>query len=139
MQPTDVRDAAQTAARRSKSFFRKQVDERSTRIGEQFGSVAREMRTVRGKLRRRGAPAALAFSLDLCADSAEQLGNYLQCADGERLIADFQALVRRRQWEFASAALVLGFAAGRLLKRSGAQRPRADDLAGDGGGERDAI
>ena len=132
MQTSDVREAATQAVNQSKSFLGKQVDERSTQIGAQIGSVAQELRTVGDQLRGQGMPSAAAGYVDRGAEFVENISTYLQDADSDRLIADLETLARRQPWAFAAGALVLGFAASRFLKTSSTRRFRDAGSAGMG-------
>jgi hypothetical protein len=137
MQTTDVREAAQSAVDQSKTFLNRQVDERSTLIGQQVGSVAQELRHVGEQLGQTGLGGPVTSYVSQGADLVERLGRYLEDADSERLIADLEAIARRQPWLIAGGALVLGFAASRFLKTSSARRYRAGDDgygAGYGGG-----
>jgi hypothetical protein len=122
MQTTDVREAAAQAVQGSKSFLGKQVDERSTTIGQQIETVAHELRGVGDQLRTTGVGDGAATYVDRGADLVDQFGQYLQDADSDRLIADLEAFARRAPWAVAAGALMLGFAASRFLKTSSARR-----------------
>ena len=132
MQTTDVRQAAQGAVDQSKSFLSKQVDERSTLIGQQIGSVADELRSVGQQLGSSELAGPVAGYVNQGADIVARLGTYLQDADSDRLIGDLETLARERPWAVAGAALVLGFAASRFLKTSSARRYRTTGTSGGG-------
>jgi hypothetical protein len=129
MQTTDVRETAQNAVNQGKSFLGKQVDERSTVIGQQIGSLAQDLRNVGDQLRESGTVGAAAGYVDQGAQIVDKLATYLQDADSDRLIGDLENYARRQPWAIAGAALVLGFAASRFLKTSSSRRYRG---AGDG-------
>ena len=131
MQTTDVRETAQNAVNQGKSFLGKQVDERSTLIGQQIGSLAQDLRSAGDQLRNSGAGGAAASYVDQGAELIDKLGRYLQDADSDQLIGDLEAYARKQPWAIAGAALVLGFAASRFLKTSSTRRYRG---ATDGGG-----
>ncbi len=135
MQTTDVRETAQNAVNQGKSFLGKQVDERSTVIGQQIGSLAQDLRNVGDQLRESGTVGAAAGYVDQGAELVDKLATYLQDADSDRLIGDLEDYARRQPWAIAGAALVLGFAASRFLKTSSARRFRGagDGSAGSGG------
>jgi hypothetical protein len=122
MQTTDVRETAQNAVNQGKSFLGKQVDERSTVIGQQIGSVAQDLRNVGDQLRESGTVGGAAGYVDQGAELVDKLANYLQDADSDRLIGDLEDYARRQPWAIAGAALVLGFAASRFLKTSSVRR-----------------
>jgi len=133
MQTTDVRETAQNAVNQGKSLLGKQVDDRTTQIGQQIGSVAQDLRNVGDQLRQGGTVGLAAGYVDQGADLVERLGRYLEDADSERLIGDLESYARKQPWAIAAAALVLGFAASRFLKTSSARRYRSYGES-DGGG-----
>lgn len=127
MQTSDVREAAQGAVTQSKSYVSRQIDERSTQVGEQMGSVASDLRNVGRQLGESDVVSPVAGYVDQGADLVERLGIYLKEADTERLIVDLEAVARRQPWMIAAGALVLGFAASRFIKTSSTRRYRASD------------
>jgi hypothetical protein len=134
MQTTDVRETAQNAVNQGKSLLSKQVDERTTQIGQQIGSVAQELRNVGDQLRQSGPAGLAAGYVDQAAELVDRFGGYLQDADSERLIADLETIARKNPWGIAAGALVLGFAASRFLKTSSARRYRGYDDGSQYGG-----
>jgi hypothetical protein len=122
MQTTDVRETAQNAVNQGKSFLGKQVDERSTVIGQQIGSLAQDLRNVGDHLRENGTVSGAAGYVDQGAELVEKVAQYLQDADSDRLIGDLEDYARRQPLAIAGAALVLGFAASRFLKTSSVRR-----------------
>ncbi len=122
MQTTDVRETAQNAVNQGKSFLGKQVDERSTVIGQQIGTLAQDLRSVGDQLRENGTAGAAAGYVDQGAELVDKLATYLQGADSDQLIGDLEHFARRQPLAVAGAALVLGFAASRFLKTSSTRR-----------------
>ncbi len=122
MQTTDVRETAQNAVNQGKSFLGKQVDERSTVIGQQIGSLAQDLRNVGDQLRESGTVGGAAGYVDQGAQLVDKLAQYLQDADSDRLIGDLERYARQQPLAIAGAALVLGFAASRFLKTSSVRR-----------------
>ena len=133
MQTTDVRETAQNAVNQGKSLLGKQVDDRTTQIGQQIGSVAQDLRNVGDQLRQSGTVGLAAGYVDQGAELVERLGRYFEDADSERLIGDLENYARKQPWAIAAAALVLGFAASRFLKTSSARRYRGSDAGGADG------
>ena len=127
MQTTDVRETAQNAVNQGKSLLGKQVDERTTQIGQQIGSVAQELRNVGDQLRQSGPVGLAAGYVDQAAELVDRFGDYLQDADSEQLMTDLEAIARKNPWGIAAGALLLGFAASRFLKTSAARRYRGSD------------
>ncbi|GAC1614147.1 MAG: hypothetical protein NVS4B13_08970 [Candidatus Elarobacter sp.] len=138
MQTTDVRETAQKAVKQGKSLLGKQVDARSTQIGQQIGSVAQDLRTVGDQLRQSDTGGMAAGYVDQGAQMVERLGRYLEEADSDRLIGDLEDYARQQPWAIAAAALVVGFAASRFLKTSSARRYRFDDGGALGGSRGDS-
>jgi hypothetical protein len=136
MQTTDVREAAAQALAGSKSFLGKQVDERSTMIGQQIETVAHDLRNVGDQLRTTGVAGGAANYVDRGADLVDRFGHYLQDADSDRLIADLEEYARRAPWAVAAGALMLGFAASRFLKTSSARRYHGSAAYGSSYGAR---
>jgi hypothetical protein len=124
MQTTDVRQTAQQAVDQSKSFLGKQVDGKTTEIGQQIGSVAQELRSVGDQLKQSPIAGPVAGYVDQGVEYVERLGQYLQDADSDRLIGDLENFARQQPWAVATGALVLGFAASRFLKAASTRRYR---------------
>jgi uncharacterized protein YjbJ (UPF0337 family) len=115
---------AQGALGQARGRLRDQVDQRSTRAGDQVQSAAQDVRKVAEQLRGQGkeTPARVAEQV---ADRAESFGSYLRDADGERLLGDVEDVARRQPWLVAAGGLALGFAASRFLKASSSRRYQA--------------
>ena len=130
MQTTDVRETAQNALNQGKSILGKQIDDRTTQIGQQVDSVAQELRNVGDQLRQSGPAGLAAGYVDQAAELVDRFGGYLQDADSDKLMGDLENIARQNPWGIAAGALVLGFAASRFLKTSSARRYR--DALGEG-------
>ena len=102
----------------SQSFLNRTLDERSTSVGLRISGAAGELHAVGGRLREYGVPDVAAQYADRAADLIGGIGNYLQAANGDRLIGDLEAFTARRPWIAAGGALIAGFAASRFLKTS---------------------
>ncbi len=133
MQTTDVRQTAQQAVDQSKSFLGKQVDDKTTEIGQQIGSVAQELRSVGDQLKQSPIAGPVTGYVDQGVEYVERLGQYLQDADSDRLLGDLENFARQQPWAVAAGALVLGFAASRFLKTSSARRYRSGSYGASGG------
>lgn len=133
MQTTDVRQTAQQAVDQSKSFLGKQVDGKTTEIGQQIGSVAQELRSVGDQLKQSPVAGPVAGYVDQGVEYVERLGQYLQDADSDRLLGDLENFARQQPWAVAAGALVLGFAASRFLKSSSTRRYRSGGYGTSGG------
>src|SRR2546429_5366830 len=124
-----VADTAQQAARKAQEVrgtlrqrARREVDERSTTVGEQAGAVGQAMRDMSGQLRSEGLDLPARMT-DEAAARIERLGGYLRASDAERILGDVEAFGRPQPWVVAAAGLAGGGAAGPLLE--GARPPGA--------------
>lgn len=122
METSDLKQAASDAVGQSRSFISAQLDDRSTQVGTTISSTAGDLRRIADELRANETVAGSADLANRGADAIDRVGQYLQNADGEQLIADAEAFARDRPWVIAVAALAAGFAASRVLKASSAQR-----------------
>lgn len=121
MQTSDLTQVASQAAEKSQSFINSQIQDKTAEFGRQISSTADALRRVADDLRDANAPAAP----DLTrrgADALDRAGRYLQEADTDRLIADFENFARERPLVVLTGALFAGFAASRMLKAGSAQR-----------------
>jgi len=127
-----AQDKASGALGQARTRLREQVDQRSTRIGDQVGASAKDVRSVAEQLRGQGRewPARMA---DQLADRVESFGGYLRGADGERLLRDVETFARRQPWAMVAGGLTMGFAVSRLLKASSSRRYQSgqDEPHGD--------
>jgi hypothetical protein len=116
-----AQEKAQEAAGQAKQRLAVEVDNRSTRAGEQLRSTAGDVRSVGEELRKQGKdkPAQLA---ERAAERVERVGGYLHESDGERILRDVEDLARRNTWAVATGGLVVGFLASRFLKASSSRR-----------------
>jgi hypothetical protein len=126
MQRPDVREAAKDAADLSKSFMIRQVNERTTQLGVRVESVAHDLRSASTQLRSFSA-GPIADYVERGAAVVERVGRYLEQADTDRLVDDFESMTRKRPLAVAAGAAALGFAASRLLKTAGTRRSRDED------------
>jgi hypothetical protein len=105
----------------ARAKLRDQLDQRSTEIGQQLGSMGSAVGEAARKLREDGnAPAA-----DLTERAAEKVGrfaSYLEHADGDRMLRDVEDVARRQPMLVAAGGLVLGFVGSRFLKASSSRR-----------------
>ena len=119
-------DQAGEAVDRGRSMLHRQVDARSTMVGEQAQGLAQSLRDSAQQLRTDGDPqkARYAQVADQGADRLERVGVYLSEADADELLSRAESLARRQPWLVAGAGLLVGIAAGRLMKASSGQRYR---------------
>ncbi|HET7877032.1 MAG TPA: hypothetical protein VFN71_16030 [Methylomirabilota bacterium] len=112
--------ARATAQRR----ITRQVDERSTQVGDQAGTLANAMRTMSEELRGQGHDGVARVS-DEVAARTDRLGRYLRDADADRLLHDAETFARRQPWLIAAGGLAIGLLAARFLKASSRRRYRS--------------
>jgi len=125
MQPTDVREAAQQAVHRSRTYVERLVESRTAQLAGQIDALGAELHGVSDLLRQTGTMGFAAGYVDRGADAVDGVSEYLAQADTEQLILDFENLARRRPLTVAAGAFAVGFAASRFLKASSTRRYRA--------------
>lgn len=126
-----AQERAQEAAHQAKGRLRDQVDQRSTQAGQQINTMADDVRSVAEELRGQGKETPAKYA-EQAAERAQRAGQWLEQADGDRILRDVENFARRNPWAVAAGGLVLGLAASRLLKASSTERYRAS--VSDGGG-----
>lgn len=112
-----AKQQAQVAAEQAKSKAAAQVDEKSTQAGRQIGAQSEALEGVAGELRKQGkdGPAQVA---EQAAEKVKKVGEYLQQADGEKLVQAAQDVARENPAAAAAVGAAAGFAAGRVIKAS---------------------
>src|SRR5690242_19624719 len=123
-------DQAGQALDHGRGMLRDQVDRRSTVAGEQARSAAQALRDTAGQLREQGdsQKARYAQIAEQGADRLERIGGYLTTADADELLGRVESMARRQPWLVAGAGLLLGIAAGRLMKASSSERYHASPV-----------
>jgi ElaB/YqjD/DUF883 family membrane-anchored ribosome-binding protein len=116
-----AQEKAQEAAGQARDRIRSQIDDRSTRAGEQVSTQAQDLRSVGDSLRQQGKdqPAKLA---DQAADRLERAGSWLTESDADRILGDVEDFARKNPWAVMAGGLAIGFAASRMLKASSRNR-----------------
>jgi len=119
-----VQEKAEETAQKAQGMLRDQIDDRSTKAGEQVSSTANDLRSVGDELRNQGkdTPAKLA---DNAAERTEKLGSYLMEADSDRILSDLEDFGRRQPWVVLAGGLALGLVGARFLKASSSGRYRS--------------
>ena len=119
-----VQEKAEETAQKAQGMVREQIDERSTKAGEQVSSTASDLKSVGEELRKQGkdTPAKLA---DNAAERTERLGSYLAEADSDRILSDIEDFGRRQPWVVLAGGLALGLVGARFLKASSGDRYRS--------------
>jgi ElaB/YqjD/DUF883 family membrane-anchored ribosome-binding protein len=121
---SQAQDKAKEAADQARGRAREEIDKRSTEVGQRVGGTAGDARSVADELRKQGKDQPARY-VEQAADRAERLGGYLENSDAEQLIHDAEDFARRNPWAVAAGALVVGFAASRMLKASSSERYRS--------------
>ena len=121
-----AREHAQAAAGQAKSQAAAQVDERSTQIGQQIGSQGVALDGVAGALREQGKEGQ-AQAAEKAAEKVRQAGEYLQQADGEKLLETAASVARENPAAAAAVGAAAGFAAGRVIKASSPDDPSVEE------------
>lgn len=114
-----AKQQAQAAAAQAKDKAAAQVDEKSTRAGQQIGAQSEALHGVAAELRKQGkdGPANVA---EQAAEKVKNVGDYLEQADGEKLVQAAQDAARENPAAAAAVGAAAGFAAGRVIKASSA-------------------
>ena len=101
--------------------IREQLDQRSTQAGEQLQSIGRTLQSGVNQLRSEGkdVPARV---VEEVARRADDIGDYLQSAEADRILGDIEEFARRRPWLTASVGALAGLLASRFVKASGNRR-----------------
>jgi hypothetical protein len=113
----EAKSHVQAAAGQAKDQAAAQVDEKSTQVGRQIGSQGEALDGVAGELRKQGkdGPAKIA---EQAAEKVKNVGDYLEQADGEKLVEAAQKVAKDNPAAAAAAGAAAGFAAGRVIKAS---------------------
>lgn len=116
-----AQEKARDAAGKAQEGLRQQVDERTSRAGEQVTGTAQDLRSVGEELRKQGkeTPAKLA---DRAAEQTEKVGSYLKESGPDEMLHDVEDFGRQRPWAVLAGGMVLGVAAARFLKASSRNR-----------------
>jgi ElaB/YqjD/DUF883 family membrane-anchored ribosome-binding protein len=131
-QAADVVDAAKhtaheqmtDVAEKGRGALRRQVDQRSTQMGEQATSIAETLRQTASQMRAQGDPqkARLASAADQGAGRLERVGAYLTESDADEILERAEDMARKQPWLIAGAGLLVGIAAARFMKASSRER-----------------
>jgi hypothetical protein len=97
--------------------IRRQLDGRSTEVGEEMTTTADAFRRVGEQLRQEGKTETAQYA-ERAAQPVERLGRYLTEADGERLLRDAEQFALRRPWVAVMGGATLGFLVARFIKAS---------------------
>jgi ElaB/YqjD/DUF883 family membrane-anchored ribosome-binding protein len=112
------------AAGQGRGALRRQVNQRSTEVGQQATSAADALRQTASQIRQEGDPqkARLASVADQGADRLERMGSYLADADADEILGRAEEMARQQPWLIAGAGLLVGIAAARFMKASSQER-----------------
>jgi hypothetical protein len=116
-----VQEETQQVKRQAGDRVRRQVDHRSTQLGEQAQTLAGAVRGTAEQLRSEGRDGQASLA-DQAADRAERVGSYFRESDSYRILGDAEDFARRRPWIVGGGAALLGFVASRFLKASSSRR-----------------
>lgn len=135
----EAKGRARAAADQAKSQAAAQADERSTQVGQQIGRQGEALDGVAGELRRQGKDSQAQVA-EQAAEKVKQAGDYLEQADGEKLVETASNLARENPAAAAAVGAAAGFAAGRVIKASSPDDPAEKEApegraAGDDGPE----
>jgi hypothetical protein len=112
--------------RAPKEFFIQQVEQRSTKLGQQVLDTADSLHRIAGQLRQDELASGAADLADSGAEMIERCGRYLEDSDFDQLVSDAEEFSRERPLTMAAAGLVVGLVASRMIKGSAAGRHMLD-------------
>ena len=116
-----VQDKAQEMKGQAGDRVRQELDTRSTQAGSQLQFTADAMRRTGKQLRdeEKEGPAKV---IDMVAERAERLGNYMTGAKADQIVRDIEDFARRQPWLVAIGGTTIGFLASRFMKASSTRR-----------------
>jgi hypothetical protein len=116
-----VQEKAHDLKGQASQNVRRQVNDRSTEIGEQIQSLGAALRRSADQLAEEGktTPADVARR---AAEGVERLGGYLREGNANAFLDDLERFGRKRPWLSGGLGMALGFAASRFLKASSDRR-----------------
>ena len=100
---------------------RRQLNDRSTDVGEQIRSLGAALRRAGDQLAGEGKTMP-ADAARRTADGVERLGGYLREGNTDAFLNDAERFGRKRPWLNGGIGMALGFAASRFLKASSDRR-----------------
>jgi hypothetical protein len=101
-------------------FFKSQMDERSTQIGEQLEGAGQALRQAGQTMKQEGTPGTQL--VERAALQVERSAEYLSRSDGKKLLNDFERIGRENPWGVIAGGIALGFLGARFLKASSSKR-----------------
>ena len=107
-------------------YITKQIEARSSESGRRIRTTAQTVRTVADQLRNDPNTAMAADLAERGADVIDRVGTYVEQTPLDRMLADAERFSRRQPWIVATAGLVAGIMASRLLKSTAARRDFSD-------------
>jgi ElaB/YqjD/DUF883 family membrane-anchored ribosome-binding protein len=102
---------------RAGETMRREVDRRSSDLGDHADSVARALHRSAEQLEQEDKRAA-ASAAHQAAEGVERAGRYLREADSDRILGDVEGFARGRPWLAGGLAAAIGFVAARFLRAS---------------------
>jgi hypothetical protein len=120
----NVQAEAGDAVEKGRGALRRQVDSRSTQMGQQAQSAADVLRQTAIQVRESGdqQQARYAQAAEAGADRLDRVGTYLRNSDADELLSKLEDGARRQPWLVAGVGLLAGIAAARFLKASSTER-----------------
>lgn len=101
--------------------LRSRLDERSTDLGGQIGSVAQALHRAGEHLQHEGNDPG-AKAAHQAGDQAQRLATYLTNSSSDRFLGDVERFGRERPWAAGAVGAALGFLGARFLKASSETR-----------------
>jgi hypothetical protein len=116
-----VQEKAHDLKGQASQNVRRQLNDRSTEVGEQIHSLGAALRRAAEQLAEDGktTPAEAARR---AAVGVERVGGYLRNGNADDFLTDVERFGRTRPWLTGGLGLAFGFAASRFLKASSGRR-----------------
>lgn len=122
-----VQEKAHDLKGQTSQTVRRQVNDRSTEIGEQIHSLGAALRRSADQLAEDGKTTP-ADAARRAAGGVERLGAYLREGNADGFLEDLEQFGRKRPWLSGGLGMAFGVAASRFLKASSDRRYRAAQL-----------
>lgn len=124
--------AQEKASQKASELTRQGSEKLKTQIDSRTGEACRQARSVADALRqsaeqtRSQGNSSAAGIVDMGAQRADQIAEYLERTNGETLMRDAQHFSRQRPWLMAGVGVAAGMAVGRMIKAASAARRQSE-------------
>ncbi len=120
--PSDVARTITAARSTGQRFLGRQVDQRSTLLGQQISDTAATILEIGDEMQKRGRGEWVNNMCEYVAAYIDRVGSYLKNSDGDALGRDFETYAQKQPLVVGTAAILSGFAVSRILRVSALSR-----------------